>query len=57
MNDILLVPQSIVFWTRIAATIVTVGVLLGVEFLESTFKKLRLGSHAMYRKSGESFED
>jgi len=34
--------------TAVALTLVTVGVLLGVEFLESSFRKLRRGAHARY---------
>lgn len=34
--------------TSITLTLVTVGVLLGVEFLESSFRKLRRGVHARY---------
>lgn len=37
----------------IALTLVTLGILLGVEFLESTFKKLRQGVHAHYHKGGK----
>lgn len=33
----------------LSITMVTVAVLLGVELLESTFKKLRRGVHARYR--------
>lgn len=36
--------------TAIAFTLVTLGVLLGVEFLESSFKKLRQGVHSHYHK-------
>ncbi|MDW7774190.1 MAG: MgtC/SapB family protein [Desulfobulbaceae bacterium] len=32
--------------TAVALTLVTVGVLLGVEFLESSFRKLRRGVHS-----------
>lgn len=34
--------------TAVALTLVTVGVLLGVEFLEASFRKLRRGVHARY---------
>ena len=34
--------------TAVALTLVTVGVLIGVEFLESCFLKLRRGVHADY---------
>lgn len=43
--------------TALAVTFVTVGVLLGVELLESTFKKLRRGVHAKYRKGTDSTEE
>jgi putative Mg2+ transporter-C (MgtC) family protein len=36
--------------TAIAFTLVTLGVLLGVELLESSFKKLRQGVHSHYHK-------
>lgn len=39
--------------TAVALTFVTVGVLLGVEFLEATFLKLRRGVHAIYRQSDD----
>lgn len=34
----------------LAVTLVTVAVLVGVEVLESTFKKLRRGVHSRYRR-------
>lgn len=37
--------------TAIALTVVTVAVLLGVEALESSFRKLRRGVHGVYNKS------
>lgn len=39
------------YLTAISLTAVTIGVLLGVEFLEATFNKLRRGVHARYRHS------
>jgi len=41
----------------LALTLVTVGVLLGVEFLESTFIKLRRGVHAKYRRESDLSEE
>ncbi|MBU0484756.1 MAG: MgtC/SapB family protein [Proteobacteria bacterium] len=38
----------------LALTLVTVSVLLGVELLESTFKKLRRGAHANYSENNTS---
>ena len=38
--------------TAMAFTLVTLLVLLGVEYLESTFKKLRQGVHAQYHHDG-----
>ncbi|MBU0482602.1 MAG: MgtC/SapB family protein [Proteobacteria bacterium] len=40
----------------LSITLVAVGVLWGVEFLESTFKKLRRGVHHKYHK-GEGFTE
>ncbi|MFO7607070.1 MAG: MgtC/SapB family protein [Desulfurivibrionaceae bacterium] len=37
-------------FTALALTLVTLGVLVGVEFLESTFKKLRKGVHGQYHR-------
>ncbi|MBU0680322.1 MAG: MgtC/SapB family protein [Proteobacteria bacterium] len=37
----------------LAITVVTVGVLVGVEVLESSFKKLRRGVHSKYRKHND----
>jgi putative Mg2+ transporter-C (MgtC) family protein len=39
--------------TAIALTFVTIGVLLGVELLESSFLKLRRGVHSIYRHADE----
>ena len=36
------------YYTAVTLTLVTVGVLLGVEFLESSFLKLRRGVHSRY---------
>jgi putative Mg2+ transporter-C (MgtC) family protein len=36
--------------TALALTVVTLGVLVGVELLESSFKKLRKGAHAHYHR-------
>ncbi len=41
----------------LAITLVTVSVLLGVELLESIFKKLRRGAYSQYRKQQEFFEE
>ncbi len=41
----------------LSITLVTVGVLLGVEILESTFIKLRRGVHAKYRKESDFLDE
>ncbi len=41
----------------LAITLVTVSVLLGVELLESTFKKLRRGAHSKYHKDTDGAEE
>ena len=40
-----------------ALTVVTVGVLVGVEFLETTFQKLRRGVHSRYSKETSKTEE
>lgn len=41
----------------LSVTLVTVAVLLGVEFLESSFKKLRQGVHAKYGRGIDLTEE
>lgn len=43
--------------TAIALSLVTVGVLWGVEFLEATFNKLRRGVHSKYNPNDKQEED
>ncbi|MFZ5799732.1 MAG: MgtC/SapB family protein [Desulfobulbus sp.] len=43
--------------TAISLTLVAVGVLLGVELLESSFLKLRRGVHAKYRQVDDDSQE
>ena len=44
-------------WAAISLTLVTVGVLVGVEILEASFRKLRRGVHARhYQAENDEFE-
>lgn len=44
------------FQAAMALTLVTVSVLIGIEFLEGSFKKLRRGVHARYHQDKELSE-
>lgn len=44
-------------WAAIALTLVTVGILVGVEILETSFRKLRRGVHARHLQAeSDEFE-
>ncbi|HIJ78553.1 MAG: MgtC/SapB family protein [Desulfobulbaceae bacterium] len=43
--------------TALALTTVTVCVLMGVEYMESTFRRLRQGVHALYHDEKDTLDD